>query len=65
MFRYLSDAEYDTVRERASTFCGKTNCAGRMAAGIVMGLHGMRVGEVCSLLVKYLDCGKLSIHGTR
>ena len=62
MFRYLSDPEFDEVRKRATTFEGMTTCAGRMAAGVVLGLHGLRCSEVCGLIVNDLDAGRGALH---
>jgi integrase len=62
MFRYLSDAEFDTVRERATEYEGETRSAGRMAAGVILGLHGLRCSEVCGLRVTDLDAGRGALH---
>lgn len=62
MFRYLSPPEFDVVRERATAFEGKTNSAGRMAAGVMLGLHGLRCSEVCGLRVNDLDAARGAIH---
>jgi integrase len=62
MFRYLSGTEFDTVRERATVYEGATSCAGRMAAGVIMGLHGLRCSEVCGLRVTDLDAGRGALH---
>src|ERR1022692_1534914 len=62
MFRYLSEPEFDTVRERATVFEGQTNSAGRTAAGIILGLHGLRCGEVCGLNIGDLDANRGALH---
>lgn len=55
LFRFLSNAEFDTVLKRASAFEGETSCRGKTAAGTILGLHGLRCGEVCGLRVNDLD----------
>jgi integrase len=62
MFRYLSEAEFEIVRKRAKVFRGQTNCAGRIAAGVLLGLHGLRCAEICGLTVGDLDDGRGAIH---
>jgi integrase len=62
MFRYLSTVEFGTVLERATAFEGQTTCAGRMAAGITLGLHGLRCTEVCGLRVNDLDASRGALH---
>ena len=59
IFRFLSNAEFDIVLQRASQFDGNTDSAGRAAAGIMLGLHGLRCGEVCGLRVNEFS----SVHG--
>ncbi len=61
-FSFISDAEFETVRERATGFEGRTDCQGRIAAGILLGLHGLRCGEVCGLDVGDLDKVRGAIH---
>jgi integrase/recombinase XerD len=55
MFRFLATAEFNTVLDRASLFEGQTNCAGKLAAGVILGLHGLRCGEVCGVKVRDLE----------
>jgi integrase len=58
IIRIMSDAEFDTVMSRAARLEGETGCAGRNAAGVMLGLHGLRCGEVCGLKAEDLDTGQ-------
>lgn len=62
MSRYLSGAEFEVVRERATILEGETNCDGRMAAGVMLGLHGLRCADVCGLRLTDLDAGRGALH---
>lgn len=61
-FRYLSDAEYQTVMERAGEYEGRIDPEGRSALMIILGLHGLRCGEVCGLIVDDIDLGGRTIN---
>jgi len=58
IYRFLSGTEFTTVLQRASRYEGEITCAGRNAAGIILGLHGLRCGEVCGLKVGDLDAAQ-------
>jgi len=48
--------------ERVAGFEGDIRPAGRVALGILLGLHGLRCGEVCGLVVGDFDPGAGAIH---
>ena len=67
MFRYLSDPEFELVRGKATDFEGRIDSAGRSAAGVILGLHGLRCSEICGLVIGDLDAdrGALGVHSLK
>lgn len=58
----LGPTEYDLTLQRVATFEGNAGPAGRSAFGILLGLHGLRVGDVCNLTVGDFDPGRGALH---
>lgn len=59
---FLKPEEYDVVVSRASGVGRNTGYRARNAMCVLLGLHGLRVGEVCALNVGDLEQGRRAIH---
>lgn len=62
MFRYLAPNEYDVTLQHVANYEGEIGPAGRVAISILLGLHGLRCGEVCGLIVGDFDPGRGATH---